>query len=124
MCLNFCFDKNISFNANKTYATEIIIPPPDIDFSEEPESQAGPSEPIDQQSDKTSDILPLALSPDTDDSDMPTISGPTYKAKAPKNGKKTYFQNYFTLNYHYFQYSKSLSLSLVLSFLSIKIIIK
>jgi hypothetical protein len=66
-------------------ATEIIIPPPDIDFSEEPESQAGPSEPIDQQSDKTSDILPLALSPDTDDSDMPTISGPTYKAKAPKN---------------------------------------
>ncbi|CAG2165351.1 unnamed protein product [Oppiella nova] len=64
---------------------DVLIPPPDIDFGEDPESQTAFFEHIDQQSDKTSDILPLALSPDSDDSDMPAIAGPTFKAKAPKN---------------------------------------
>lgn len=47
------------------------------------------SRPIDQQSDQTSDIIPLAISPDSDLSDMQgaVISGPSFKAKAPKNGK-------------------------------------
>ncbi|CAG2101331.1 unnamed protein product, partial [Medioppia subpectinata] len=65
---------------------DILIPPPDIDFGEDAESPiAAFFEHIDQQSDKTSDILPLALSPDSDDSDMPATAGPTFKAKAPKN---------------------------------------
>ncbi|XP_054167064.1 uncharacterized protein LOC128964485 isoform X6 [Oppia nitens] len=73
-------------------ANDFLIPPPDIDFGD-PSPDNSPihaaitiGDHIDQQSDKTSDILPLALSPDSDDSDMPAFTGgPTFKAKAPKN---------------------------------------
>jgi hypothetical protein len=65
-----------------------LIPPPDLNFTEDILPKAGTFLTADQQSDQTSDIIPVALSPDTDDSDMPSLSGPSFKAKAPKNGKK------------------------------------
>ncbi|RWS09395.1 uncharacterized protein B4U79_04172 [Dinothrombium tinctorium] len=48
--------------------------------------QAGPStRPLDQQSDLTPSDIPLALSPQSEESDMSSVTQPSFKARAPKN---------------------------------------